>query len=266
MLGTRKLGAWQYAGRWTMTDRAGSNHARRIGASPAVRVPLLSALVALGTVMLAGCQSGRDAGLPRGTAAYATIPAPAASTSPVDYRIGPLDVLSINVFREPDLTFKEVQIDAGGNLLFPLIGSVQAVGKTANELSRELADRLNERYLRNPQVAVVVVSSVSQRVTVEGNVTEPGVYEIGGRSTLLEALARAKSPTRVAALDQVVVFRKIDGQRMGAVFNVADIRRGRSPDPEILGGDVVVVGFSAVKGAFRDFLSSAPLLNIFRTF
>lgn len=230
-----------------------------------VRVSSMVVGLAVAAAPLAGCGGTRSRALPRSAAAYNVIGAP-VSDERVDYPISPLDVISVTVFREPDLTFKEIQVDASGKLLFPLIGSVDAAGKSATVLSRELAQRLDQRYLRDPQVSVVVVSSTSQRVTVEGSVTEPGVYELGGNATLLEALARAKSPTRTAALDQVVVFRRVDGKRTGAVFNLRKIRNGEAADPRILGGDVVVVGFSALKGAFRDFLQSAPLLGAFRAF
>lgn len=224
----------------------------------ALGAPTLAAALALG-----GCAEQMSTELPRANQAYDVFPAQ-TGTAPVAYRIGPLDVLAINVFQEPELTFEKIEVDAGGNLDFPLIGSVQAAGRTANELSREIADRLNSRYLRDAQVTVRVSSSVSQNITVEGNVVEPGVYEIpGGSTTLLQAIARAKSPTRTAKTSEIAVFRMVEGQRMGAVFDLNDIRQGRAPDPELRGGDVVVVGFSAVKGAFRDFLTAAPLLNIF---
>ena len=215
--------------------------------------------IAASALLLSGCQSKPSSELPRGVNAYSTFPA-ASADGRRDYRIGALDVLSITVFQEPDLSFKEIQVDASGSLLFPLIGDVRAAGKTANELTKEISARLSENYLVNPQVSVVVASAVSQRVIVEGSVVEPGVYEISGSSSLLEAVARAKSPTKTANLSEVVVFRVVNGQRMGAVFNLNHIRQGRSPDPEILGGDVVVIGYSAIKGAFRDFLSAAPAL------
>lgn len=59
---------------------------------------------------------------------------------------------------------------------------------------------------------------------------------------------------------------QVAAQRMAAVFNVGQIRAGNAPDPRIVGGDTVVVGFSALKGAFRDILTTAPLLNVFRGF
>jgi polysaccharide export outer membrane protein len=218
-------------------------------------------------VLCAGCSGmSVDEGLPRGASAYSVIPAPDPDASMAAYRIGPLDVLKVTVFQEEDLSFDQLRVDASGNVSLPLIGTVHAEGKTAAELSNEIATRLGAKYLVDPQVSVTVASSVSQNVTVEGNVGQPGVYAINGTSTLLQALAQAQSPTDVAKLDQVVIFRNIDGRRAGAVFDVKAIREGRMPDPQVLGGDVIVVGFDAVKGAFRDFLRTAPFFAVFRYF
>lgn len=220
----------------------------------------IGALVAASGTDAAYAQLSRDAG------SYELIPAPDPARGPRDYRISPLDTLSITVFQEPDLTIKEVQVDAGGTVILPLIGSVTASGKTSGELSREIADRLSDRFLQNPQVSVIVAESVSQTVAVEGSVTEPGVYEIKGQTTLLEALAMAKGPSRVAALSHVAVFRVIDDKRMGAIFDVSRIRKGLADDPEILGNDVVVVGLNSIKSIWRDVLTAAPLVAVFRPF
>lgn len=225
--------------------------------------PFLFAALLLG---LAGCQSGPKSTLPSGQDAYSIVPASNPEMQRGDYKIGPLDVINVNVFQEPDLTLKQVRVDAAGNILFPLIGDVKAEGKTARELSGEIAKRLSQKYLVDPQVSVEVASSDAQRITVEGQVTEPGVYEISGSSTLLEALARAKSPTRVARLDQVVVFRRINGERAGALFDVRRIRTGELPDPELQGGDIVVVGYDSLKGGLETFLRASPILNVFRIF
>ena len=226
------------------------------------RLILASGILAL----CSGCGRSIHADLPSGQEAYALFPEPSEAAELSTYRIGPLDVLKVTVFREPDLSFDNLQVDAAGNLSYPLLGTIRAQGKTAIEISDEIARRLGQKYLVDPQVSVTVAASISQRVTVEGDVTTPGVYEINGTSTLLEALAQAKSPTDVAKLDQIVVFRRVDGKRMGAVFNLNDIREGRAPDPEIRGGDVIVVGYSAIKGGLRDFLRSAPILGLFRYF
>src|SRR3546814_15811114 len=95
---------------------------------------------------------------------------------------------------------------------------------TAAALSSEIATKLGAKYLVNPQVSVSVASSVSQNVTVEGNVNQPGVYAINGGSPLLQALPQAQRPTDLANLRQVVIFRHIDGSRAGAVFDVEAIR------------------------------------------
>ena len=108
------------------------------------------------------------------------------------YRIGVLDTLSVRVFQEPELSFEELQVDAGGGINFPLIGEIVAAGQTPLELSRAIEAGLGERFIRSPQVVVGVVQSAAQRVIVEGNVIEPGVYEIAGSSSLLESVARAQ--------------------------------------------------------------------------
>lgn len=221
-----------------------------------VRVVVLSALAG-------GCASGMHTNLPLGRQAYAVIPATAPVGPRKDYVLGPLDTISVDVFQEPDLSAKDLRLDSAGNVLLPLVGSVHAAGKTATQLSTELTGRL-ARYVVRPNVTVTA-DSATQKVTIEGEVNQPGVYDIKGDASLLEALAMAHSPTEVAALDQVIVFRNVNGQRTGARFDLQRIRAGTDPDPLILGGDRIVVGYSSVKGAWRDFLKF-PIFNIFKVF
>ena len=129
---------------------------------------------------------------------------------------------------------------------------------------QELERVLGGKYLRNPQVTVTVAASVSQKVSVQGEVREPGVYPLSGPTTLLGVISMAKGETEVATLSKVVVFRTINGQRMGAMFDVAGIRRGQASDPVIQGNDMVVVESSGAKKFWKGVLSAAPLLNIFR--
>lgn len=229
---------------------------------------MLRLLMTAGIVAgLAACGGGARiaADVPRGASAYAALEPGGPSRAVADYRIGPLDSVSISVFQEPELsTERPIQVDAAGNINLPLVGLVSASGKTGSELSAEIAARLGERYLVDPQVTVAVSSSVSQKVSVQGEVTEPGVYDIKGPTTLLEALSLARGETRVAALRDVVVFRTIDGKRFGGVFDVESIRSGVADDPRILGNDVIVVGTSRTKSTWRDVLSAAPVLNVFR--
>lgn len=183
-----------------------------------------------------------------------------------DYLLGPDDVISLSVLNEPDLALKNVQITSGGSIAVPLIGQVKVTGLTTEQLANDLAQRLGARMLIHPDVSVNLTTAASRRVTVDGAVGKPGIYRLEGRTTLLDALAMAEGTNRVAALSEVVVLRTVDGQQMAAVFDVGMIRRGELPDPEIRGRDNVVVGFSFLKGAWRDILATAPLLNVFRSY
>lgn len=232
---------------------------------PSFRRSVAAILAGLCCVVLTGCSSSNlGAGLPHGFEAYPA-PVTTAATRPApEYRIGPLDTIDVTVFQEPDLSAKALAVDAAGNVVLPLVGSFPAAGKTTNVLSADIAKKLGERYLVNPQVSVAVASSVSQKVTVQGQVEEPGVYDVKGATTLLETLSMAKGETNVASLNRVVVYRTINGQRMGALFDASAIRNGKAKDPDIFGNDVVIVGYSQAKSVWRDVLSAAPLLNIFR--
>jgi polysaccharide export outer membrane protein len=220
----------------------------------------------LAAIALAACQETRPSQLPADAAAYAIAPSAESAGPPATRALRPGDEIAVLVFREPDLSVPKLLIDEQGSIQLPLIGAVEAAGTTTETLSGHIRDRYAVRYLRNPQVSVVLLSSVPNTVAVEGEVNQPGVYPITRGETLLSALSRARSPTRVARNDEVVVFRTVANQRMGARFDLDQIRAGRAADPQILDGDVIVVGFSRVKGGFRDFLQAAPLLNLFTVF
>lgn len=216
------------------------------------------------TLLLGACASGRDvSSLPAGERAYEIAPPPDPNAPRTSYVIVPNDVLNLQVFQEPDLSNDKLQVDNVGNIQMPLIGEIQAAGRSATELAVDIQTRLGARYIVNPQVVVSVAKQADRFVTVDGQVKKPGVYEISRDDTLLSAIARAESTTQQAKLDEVIIFRTIDGQRMAARFDLNDVRTGHAPDPQIQGGDAVVVGFSALKGAWRDVLQAAPLFNAF---
>ena len=223
--------------------------------------PSLGVLVCL--LLATGCSlSLRGPSVRTGTDAYALIPPPTADTASLDYVIGPLDTIDITVFNEAEISSRGIPVDASGSVALPLIGRVRASGLTATALAEDLRARYG-RYYVDPRVTVIVTSSVSQRVTVQGQVEQPGIYEVRGGTTLLDTVALAKGETENAALKEVVIIRNIDGKRMAAMFDVNRIRRGDDPDPAILGKDVVIVGHSNGKQAWHDVLRAAPLLNIF---
>lgn len=173
--------------------------------------------------------------------------------------IGPLDTIQVDVFNVPDLS-REVQVDASGRVSMPLAGTIDARGKTAGELANAIEAALRGRYIRNPEVTINIKSSVSQVVTIDGQVIEPGLYPVTNQMTLMRALASAKGISEFAREDDVVILRTVNGRKMAGLYNIAAIRRGAYDDPAIYANDVVVVGDSPQRRLFRDFISLSPLL------
>lgn len=224
-----------------------------------------SALIAV-AASLAACAAGQGQLANPGVATtvdQAALEATATITDGAAYRIGPADKLALRVFQVDDLSFDEIFVDSAGNLQLPLLGAVRAAGLTPAELSSEIERRLGEQYLRNPQVVVTVAEAASQKITVDGAVTKPGVYEMRGRTTLMQAVAMAEGPTKVAALDSVAVFRTVDGRRMVALFDLRAIRGGQAPDPIVMGDDVIVVDTSRLNANIREILQALPGLAVF---
>jgi len=173
------------------------------------------------------------------------------------YLIGPLDKLDIKVFGVDDLSLK-VQADASGRISMPLAGVIDASGKSPEEVATQIAKSLSARYIRNPQVSVNLEETVSQVVTVDGQVNAPGMYPVVGNMTLLKSIAAAKGTTEYARMQDVVVFRTVSGQKMAGIYNLKAIRQGNYADPSVYPGDVVVVDDSQARRFFRDALLAAP--------
>lgn len=222
--------------------------------------------VLLSAMVLAACSGGR---LPLESNSRLTVvensralPAPDRKDLTAADRpslIGPLDTIQVDVFNVPELS-REMQVDASGRISMPLIGTIEARGKTAGELAEAVEAALRGRYVRAPDVTVNIRSSVSQVVTIDGQVVEPGLYPVTNQMTLLRAVASAKGLTEFAREDDVVILRTVDGRKMAGLYNISAIRRGMYDDPAIYANDVVVVGDSPQRRLFRDFVSVAPLL------
>lgn len=192
----------------------------------------------------------------------AVLPAPARTDLVAPDRpalIGPLDSIVVDVFNVPDLS-REIQVDASGRISMPLVGTIDARGRTAGELARAIEAALQGRYVRNPEVTVNIKSSVSQVVTIDGQVVEPGLYPVTNQMTLLRSIASAKGLSEFARLEDVVILRTVNGRKMAGLYNIEAIRRGMYDDPPIYANDVVVVGDSPQRRLFKDFVSIAPLL------
>lgn len=173
--------------------------------------------------------------------------------------IGPLDTISVSVFGVPELS-QEMQVDGSGRIAMPLVGTIDARGRTSAELSDIIEDALRGRFVKNPDVTVNIKSSVSQVVAIDGQVVEPGLYPVTNQMTLLRAVASAKGLSEFARENDVVILRTVNGQRMAAMYDMEAIRRGVYGDPAIYANDVVVVGDSPQRRLFRDLVALSPVL------
>ncbi len=182
-----------------------------------------------------------------------------------EYRISPQDIIDVSVYQVPDLN-RSVQVDASGMVGLPLLGGVQAGGRTVRELEGDIARRLGERYLQSPQVAVFVKDAAGFRVTVDGAVKKPGVIQVKGATTLLTALAEAQGFSDTADQSGVLIFRPTEQGRSVARFDAAAIRSGAAADPPVYGGDTIVVDESTTKTAWKQFREALPVASLFRLF
>jgi polysaccharide export outer membrane protein len=121
-----------------------------------------------------------------------------------DYRIGPQDLLDINIFEAPELN-RTVRVSENGEVSLPLLGGVHVVRLTARELENTLAAKLRE-FLKDPHVSVMVTAIESHPVSVIGEVNKPGVFQVRGSKTLLEMLSMAQGLAPDAG-DEVLVMR-----------------------------------------------------------
>jgi len=188
-------------------------------------------------------------------------PTPTNTGTP-EFRLGPYDSIIVEVLGVPELK-REGRIDGSGHFSLPLIGSVQAAGMTTTQFSQLVAEGLRGRYVRDPQVSVNVTEVVSQVVTVDGAVRDPGRYAVPGSMTLQQAIASAHGLTEQSDITEVVVFRTVEGRQMAALFSLKDIREGRYADPAIYSQDVVVVGTSRARRLFMDLAQIAPIFSVF---
>lgn len=180
------------------------------------------------------------------------------------YRLQPMDALSISVFQVADLS-GEYEVDLGGNIALPLVGTMQVANLTSEELRLQLRDRLR-KFVKDPVISIGVKPSTKRTITVDGSVKSPGMYPVNGPVTLIQAVALAGGLDQDANPRRVAVFRRVGGQRMAAAFDLETIRRAQAEDPEVLSGDIVVVESEKNKELQRTLLSTIPLIGIFRPY
>ncbi len=171
-------------------------------------------------------------------------PKPTAVTPLVvdaDYKIGPQDVVRIDVWKEPDIS-RTIPVRPDGKVSLPLLNDVQAAGLTAMQLAGSLRESLS-KYLTSPQVTVTVTEINSRRVYITGEVTRAGALPLLPNMTVLQALSSAGGFTQFAKLKNIYVLRTENGKQVKYPFNYKEVVKGNLAEQNILlqPGDVIVV-------------------------
>lgn len=156
-----------------------------------------------------------------------------------DYRLGPGDVVKVNVFEYPDLA-TETRITQGNGITFPLLGEVKIGGMTLGEAENAIASRLNEGgFIRQPQVTVMVLQFQSQQIAVMGQVNKPGKYPIEEASMITDLLALAGGVATASASESATLLRE-NGEKVTVDLH-ALFDGDKSQDQQVKGGDTIFV-------------------------
>jgi polysaccharide export outer membrane protein len=190
--------------------------------------------------------AGVDAG--GGLKAAGQAPASAITTTqagsllPLDYVIGPEDVLGVLFWRDQDMT-GDVTVRPDGMITLPLIGDLLAAGLKPEALRDEIQKKASIKYLEDPNVTVVVRQINSRKVFITGLVATPGAYPLTSPRTVIQLIALAGGLTEYADGKSITLMRNEQGKTRSFKFNYNDVARGKNlaQNVELKPGDTVVV-------------------------
>jgi polysaccharide biosynthesis/export protein len=166
-----------------------------------------------------------------------------ASTTPTDleYRIGPQDIVKIDVWKETEIT-RTIPVRPDGKISLPLLNDVQAAGLTAMQLAGNIREGLT-KFLTNPQVTVTVTEINSRRVYLTGEIAHNGAVPLLPNMTVLQGIASGGGFTQFAKQKDIYVLRVENGKQVKHPFNYKEVIKGKRPEDNILlqPGDIIVV-------------------------
>ncbi len=163
------------------------------------------------------------------------------SVADLEYKIGPQDIVRIDVWKEPDIS-RTIPVRPDGKISLPLLNDVQASGLSALQLGNSIREGLT-KYLTSPQVTVTVTEINSRRIYLTGEINRAGALPLLPNMTVLQALAAGGGFTQFAKLKSIYVLRSEDGKQVKHPFNYKEVRNGKNQEQNILllPGDVIVV-------------------------
>ncbi|HEY4906686.1 MAG TPA: polysaccharide biosynthesis/export family protein [Candidatus Acidoferrum sp.] len=192
----------------------------------------------MGSLLVLSCGSAlrarQDGNVPKGAPEVKT-------TSDPDYKIGPQDVVRIDVWKEPEIS-RVTPVRPDGRISLPLLNDVQAAGLTPTQLANSISEGL-KKFITNPQVTVGVTEINSRRVYVTGEVIKPGAFPLQAGMTVLQALTSSGGFTQFARVKGIYVLRTEEGKQVKHPFNYKDVVSGKHPELNIVlqPADVIVV-------------------------
>ncbi len=171
----------------------------------------------------------------------AVVSSPVCAGDVPSFVLGPGDVLEISVWKDLELT-KQVIVQPDGYLSFPLVGQIEAGGKTLVEIQQEIVKRLEE-YIPSPTIAVLPLEIKSYKVYVIGKVHEPGVFMLPELINVMQALSLAGGTNPFANLGKISILRQGPDGQSRIRFDYSDVAKGKHLEQNIMlqSGDVVVV-------------------------
>jgi polysaccharide export outer membrane protein len=193
--------------------------------------PLPFLLLALLIAVAAACRSATPE-LPLPSAEESPLPGPAST-------LGPGDMVEVRVFQEPDHS-GIWRVSPEGTIDYPLCGKVELVGRTSSTAADSLRECL-ARYLRRPQVSVLIREYNSKKIFVFGEVQKPGTFPYEGEMSIIQAITLAGGFTKLASQNNTNVTRLVDGQERKIRVPVEDIGVGREKNFLLQPGDIVFV-------------------------
>ncbi len=200
---------------------------------------IVMAVLVGGGVALA--QAGSSQGSSRANTPAAQAAAAATVVAPMDYVIGPEDVLGIIFWRDTEMS-GDVTVRPDGRITLPLIGEIQAAGLTPSAL-RDQVQAASAKYLTDANVAIVVRQINSRKVYITGTVTTPGAYPLTGPRTVMQLISLAGGVTEFADSSNITIMRVQGGRTLSFKFNYKDVAKGKKLEQnlQLQPGDTVVV-------------------------
>jgi polysaccharide export outer membrane protein len=158
------------------------------------------------------------------------------------YQVQPGDILAVSVWKEPELQNDAVLVRPDGMFSFPLVGQVDARGKTVAELQQFITEGLG-RFIADPVVTVAIKEVRGNKVYVIGQVNKPGEFIVNPRVDVMQALSMAGGTTAFASLNNIIILRRNGDRQTTMPFRYQEVAKGRDLDQNITlqSGDVVVV-------------------------